>query len=495
MNKRVIARVLVPLLFGAAFITLGACGGADASGSKVVSPSYELEFLELAEGEVEIRELTNAPQGGASNLTHYVDFENENMALIAPLSMILDAQENDSDIALRHVYSGGNEGDCISFSLPAITEYEIYFPDASVDDISVLVADVVVAEEGSTRARAELKELGCTVSSGEPVYCTMIYLINNAGDTPVAIKLDSFEEALVMREEKALNEDELNRRLYLSSAGDAYKPLTTAYYQSNTADRGYVDTYFYGSFISVQGETAQMHYGDLAGHYAENAITQVQLSRNLANALSTEERFNPDAPVSAEEVLEAQGSFYAQPLMSKEAYELAAAGIVKRYGVDQMFSSLIDPDSADLAAGYVARVPYATAEVYEAIGLAGGLDALVDEGLALNSRISAAILAIGGFIDNAEEFDITGLLAAEPTSQQVDDWLTGINDVSEDNPLRPYAALAVAYGLLTPNEEGSLALYEPITRADLCLLYAALDSLYAEGTLTVIRRGSVLCLI
>lgn len=480
----VLALGMLTLIFPACS-TFGTATDTDTTilESELFSPDYELEFLTLAEGDVEIRQVTATSQDLSSETVYHVDFENQNKALMVPLSLLAEAEEKGSFITIRYHYPEDGYADDITFYLPYISEYEIYFPDASQEDISLVVGDVVVAEQQSTEIRSQITNLGATADEQSRIYATQLYLVDTSGDEPALVKLSSIEERLIMREQGNTDEYELGTNLYLSDEGDIYEPAKTVYSSDDGTGAGLVDTYLYGSFMSVKGELDSTEYADIKGHYAEDAILQVQQSRAMASALtgSTEEGlFRPDEAATAEDVLNAQGAFFSQPLMSERTYEHTEAAIKERYAVDQMFHYLIDAKSDVEVRSYVARVPYGTAEVYETLGLEGSMDSLVEQGLAMNSRISAALLGIGAFRDDAVVFGFTGSLAAEPTAEHVATWLTGITDVAEDDPLRSYIALAVKYGLLSPTAEGKLNAYAPISRADLCLLYANLDELYAQ---------------
>lgn len=498
MKKSQIALLLVLalVLVGA----LSSCGGQSntedkANGSKATSEEvaadkmlesveYELpsdfDLSDLTEGNIESRRIAETTKDFEEDSDYYVDFSNENMALSVPLSLINDAATVDSNVVMRYHYPEGNDQKSIGFYFPVVEEYELYFPGSTAEEVSLVVGDVVVADSQSESARSRFEQQGCAVEEDAMVYSVEMGLVYENADEISVVRLDMIMEELVMREVGEIDEDELDSRLYISNDDTVYTVNKTAYLSDSSTKESFVDSYFYGSSFSTGGNLSEVSYDDIQGHYAEGAIRQAQASFNMADVITQGDLFNPDQEASTTDVFEAFGAFYAIPLMNAEVFEDAESQLIEEYSIDDFYQAYFSSDEEYLVNNYASRVPYGYAEMYRTLAQQDELDYVLEKNLALNSRINIALMQLGSLADNPGILNNESFLT-NLSEEEVDQWLLGIIDVDDSDPLRPAIALAVHYGLIAPDVEGKLNLYEPITRADLCLSYANLATLIQEA--------------
>ncbi|MGI6105298.1 MAG: hypothetical protein ACOYD7_03785 [Raoultibacter sp.] len=482
MKKSRIRGVITIALMSAMMVALFACGSTtndtQSLETEAYSPSFEAEFLEYAQDQVEIKKVVNPPSSFSPGEVYYVDFDQESMALSVPLSVLDQAESDKAYIVMRYQYPAGSSAESISFYIPSTELAYLYYPEASTEDLSLLVSDVVVSESQAKSIKNTLSEQGNEVSESAPTYSVAAYLVCESESESSAVRLESLSKEITMRERGLADASEVESRLYLSSSRDVYKPITVAY----TAEDGksFVDTYFYGSFASTQAVLPQANYQDISGHYAESAIQQVQLSYNMAQAITEGSEFSPDSQATSEDVCEAIGAFMAAPLANDAAYEKSKEQILAEY---PEYAPLIKADAENfdyLLKNYVARMPYGLIEAYQKLEEADSATSLIDRGHAINARIDVAMLELASAGDVLVDAATGESKLSLPDKETTDIWLTGITDIAEDDPIRPYAAMALHYGLLFPDKEGKLNPYSTITRADLCLSFANLGALFEQ---------------
>lgn len=434
---------------------------SDVLASEVYEPQFDLGIPEVFGGELEIRRVTDTSAKLGSGTESFVDFESQNMALSIPLTMLSQAAEDDALVGMRHYYKDGGDQKSIIFYLPEVQEYDLYFPEAKESDLSLLICDALVSDK-------------------DPSYAFNAYLIYEQNGEETAIKMSSLTEKVIMRETGVIDEKSLDARLYRSVNDDVYKPTKIAYTNEKDPGSSFVDTYLYGSFTSTEGALIDAGYTDVTGHYAEPAIKQVQKSYNLAEAITAGNSFEPDRIATDEEVNDAMGAFCSQPVMSDEVFEIAKPQIVAEY---PLFTPLIKGDEPNLDTilkDYVARTPYGQIDIYASLAGEAELTTLTERGHAINTRIDVALMLLGMFTDDTSNTGKNGSLAVLPDEETTEQWLLGVTDIEAADPLRPYAAWATHYGLLSPDSEGKLHMFDAITRADLCVAFANMSSVYDE---------------
>lgn len=482
--------LIVSLVFLALFsLVLCACAAQSKDSpsdthvlsSEEYKPQTEFDFQSLAGDNLEIRRVTEASKDFTSNEAYYVDFSTANMALSVPVSLISDADKAQSYIAMRYAYPEGEDQELIELYFSKIVDYTLYFPSANEKDVSLILADVELTEEASATQRETFIEEGYEVFPGKPVYYVGAYLVHTTETGEEMVKLDATTGEILMREKGVIDEESLESRMYRSSDQDIYKPRMMAYYEDSATDKGFVDTYFYGSFTSTQGAVGEALYDDLEGAYAENAIKQAQISYNMPRAITEESSFQPNQEAGVSDVFETMGAYYSTPLIRESTFELVKEAAIDRVKADASYQLLFSSNDDYLVNNYVSRVPLGYAEICETLSEQGAIETIKQGGLVINSRINVALMQIGAFGDDFEQyFGEKNVLHLD--EKTVDQWLLGVTDVELDNPLRPYAALAVHYGLLSPDSDGKLRLYEPITRGDMCLSFMQMDDMYLSFT-------------
>lgn len=488
MKKRRILLVLSLVSVFALSFVLCSCSGQSEPASKdkileseTYEPSVDLEFLDLVDGDVEVRRVTKAPQSFEKDQAYFVNFQNENMALSVPLSLVDAASKADSYVTMRYHYPEGGDQELINFYLPAIEEYELYYPGVAAEDVSLLIGDVVVSETKSTSVRDRFTQQGYTVSQGAPIYSIEMYLINEADPAAAAIKLDMSMNELLMREKGAIDEEALDARLYLSDQDKVYSPNKMTYRDNSSAGGDFVDTYLYGSFVSTRGSLDDTGYTDIAGHYAEDAIKQAQKSFNMAGAITEGSAFEPDQAASVVDVFEATGAFDAIPTADIQTFTTMKSQVTDEYSADVAFETYFSDGEDALQNNYVSRMEEGFSAIYKKLEQEGKLDQVLDNDPSLSSRLNVALMQLSIYASNSSALYEKDPLESLPTDKDVDQWLLGVTDVAIDDPLRAYIALAVHYGLIAPDSEGKLNLYEPITRADLCLSFVNLAALVQDS--------------
>lgn len=484
--------VVVALLCACLLGLLSACGqetssepDSAASSDLLLVEAYELdfdaEFIEQAAGDVEVKRVTATTRSFIAQEQALVEFNNENMALMVPLSILNEAKDASASLVMNYSYSSEEGAGSIDFCLPTIPEYELYFPGASADEVSLLLADVALEEEQASSARERFAELGYEVEASAPVYSVMAYLVHSSNGENTAVKLESFNNSLTMVQVGSTTEESLESRLYLSYEDKVYKPSTVAFYENDGQEMSFAETYFAGSFITTQGSLASADYTDIQAHYSQAAIKQVQQSYNMAYSIAGDAaEFQPDSSATFEDFRNAAAAFTPVPLIDDASFAGMKEELALAYTSMPVFGSLEGKDENALLNNYQARSPYWTVTLFEELYESGVLDDVSSRGLVSTSRISVALDQIGSFYDLIALFENVDEFVEAPDSEEVEQWLLGINDVALDDPLRPYAALAVHYGLLTPDGEGNLNMYQQITRGDLCLSYANLSTLVSN---------------
>lgn len=495
-KSRIALVVAVALAFVCALSSCGGQPGAEEKKNATEAPSQEVsavkvleseecelpsdfDLLKLTEDNVESRRVTETTKDFEEDLNYCVDFSNENMALSVPLSLISEAAEVNSNIVMRYHYPEGNDQKSIGFYFPVVEEYELYFPGSTAEEVSLVVGDVIVADSQSESVCSRFEQQGCVVEEDAAVYSVEMGLVYETADEISVVKLDMIMDELVMREEGVIDEAELNSRLYINNEDAVCSVNKTAYLSNSTPEKSFVDSYFYGSSFSTQGTLSEANYDDIQGHYAEGAIRQAQSSFSMASAITQGDSFNPDQEADITDVFEAFGTFYAIPLMNAEVYETIKPQLVEEYAVDDFYQAYFVSDDDYLVNNYASRVPYGYAEMYRSLAQQDELEYVLDKNPALNSRVNIALMQLGSLADNPGILNNENFLT-DPSEEEVDQWLLGITDVDDADPLRPAVALAVHYGLIAPDAEGKLNLYEPITRADLCLSYVNFATLIRD---------------